>query len=94
VEKIPEEKLLGYNYDHIFEEKVGEKYPTLLNLAHFGDLRLGMILKSIEGEGALYDLWLEQFSKKYSPLTLPEFEDAIDKKYGNIIREFVSKIKY
>lgn len=97
IQKITENDLLGFNYDNDFAEIVLEKYPyeIIKKMLKYGDLRLGLLLKRLEGEEGLFDLWLEQYSKIHSPLGYyKNFEEPIEKEYGKILDNIFYKIKY
>lgn len=82
VQKITEDKTLGYNYDNAFKDLVLARYnnKVIQNMLNYGDLRLGLLLKEIEGEdGDTYNAWFEQYSKTYSPLGyFQDFEEEYE----------------
>jgi len=92
------DKLMEFYYENEFAEKLLKKYKSntkigkiIKAMLHFGDLRLGMLLKKLEGEDGLYLDWLEQFCKEYSSLGLPPFEDDIEKKFGTKLDRFIEQ---
>lgn len=95
IQRINENNLIGYDYDKDFINDVMDKYndPIISKMVQYGDLRLGLLLKRLEGEGGLFDEWLEQFSKTYSPLMYPEFEDDVEQMYKGIYDRMANRIK-
>lgn len=93
--EISENDLLGFPYDHEFAENVLNKYNYQIigKMLTYGDLRLGLLLKRLENESGLYDEWLEQYSKKYSPLGYyKDFDDPMEKQYRDIMDNIARKI--
>ena len=96
VQPISENNLLGFAYDKAFEDAIFDKYncEIIHDIVKYGDLRLGLILKRLENESGLYDYWLEQYSKVYSPLGYyADFEEPLEAKYGHIFDMLVKRIK-
>ena len=94
VSPITDNDLLGFPYDKDFIDVILQKYncDIIKDILQYGDLRLGLILKRIDNE--LYDLWMEQYCKKYSPLGYyKDFEKPIEIQYGNIFNKLAEKIK-
>lgn len=96
IEKITENDMLGFPYDRDFIEAVLTKYPdTIINkMLKYGDLKLGLLLKRLENERGLYDYWMTQYSKKYSPLGYyKDFDEPMEERYGIIFDKLAGKIK-
>jgi len=95
VSNISENDLLGFDYSKSFKNKVAGKYPNKIinKMLDFGDLRLGLILKRLEHEEGLFNDWLEEYSKKYSPLGYyRDFDEPLEKRYGDIFDGIVGRI--
>lgn len=96
IQKINENDMFGFPYDREFVEAVLKKYPQeIINkMLKYGDLKIGLLLKRLEGESGLYDYWMEQYSKKYSPLGYyKDFDEPMEERYGMIFDKLVGKIK-
>jgi len=94
IEQITDNDLLGFPYDKEFIDAVVSKYNSEIvkDILGYGDLRIGLILKRIDEE--LYNFWMEQYSKKYSPLGYYEFfDEPLEKKYGSTFDKLAAKIK-
>lgn len=96
VQKITEDKTLGYDYDDDFKQLVLEHYDNQLirKMLDFGDLRLGLLLKQIEGEdGDIYNAWFEQYSKTYSPLGYyTDFEEEYEPFHRSLFKDVSNNI--
>jgi len=96
VEKIKENDMFGFPYDREFVEAVLKKYPQEIvsKMLKYGDLKIGLLLKRLEGEGGLFDYWMEQYSKKYSPLGYyKDFDEPMEERYGVVFDKLAGKIK-
>ncbi len=89
---ISPDNMIGFEYDGDFKKTILNHInnPIINRMVQYGDLNLGLILKRIDEK--MFDLWLEQFAKKYSPLGFPAFEDNNEMKYGKIFDNIAKNI--
>ena len=96
IQEIGEDKLIGFPYDDGFKTAVLNKYPNAIieKMLEIGDLRLGLLLKRLEKDRGLYDEWLIEYAKSYSPLGYYEdFDDPNEAKYGELFDKLAEKLK-